>query len=169
MVANVNLSDGCYTPLMFSCERGHLRVVQESIKAGADINQKIGNKTALSAACEQGNRNVAEELVKTGVNIKNVPLIISCWEDKPTIVEKLKQEGAYVLFVNNEYENPITTTYPGNTMYYHSTFFLEDQQIFANHYKQSMNEFKQRFNGLINSCIWFHAWKKEIHETKKLL
>lgn len=54
-------------------------------------------------------------------------------------------------------------------MYYHSTFFLEDQQIFANHYKQSMNEFKQRFNGLINSCIWFHAWKKEIHETKKII
>lgn len=139
-------------------------------KSWVDINQKIGNKTALSAACEEGNWNVAEELVKTGVNIKNVPLIISCWEDKPTIVEKLKQEEADVLFVNNEYENPITKTYPGNTMYYHSTFFLEDQQITANHYEQSMNEFKQK-----KSTVWwtlvsgFMHGKKEIHEAKNWL
>lgn len=153
MGANVNLSDGCYTPLTISCGRGHLRLVQELIKAGADINLKIGNETALSSACGHGCWNVAEELVKAGVNIKYVPLLITCGEDKPNIVKKLIQEGAEVLFVNDEYEIPITKTYPGNTMYYYSTLFLEDQRIDANHDEQSKNKVKQilqRLDRLLN-------------------
>lgn len=100
MGASVNRSDGCYTPLTISCGGGYLRLVQELIKDGADLNLKIGNETALSSACEQGCWNCAEELVKAGVNIKYVPLLITCGEDKPIIVKKLIQEGAEVLFVN---------------------------------------------------------------------
>lgn len=126
--------------MTISYEGGHFRLVQELIKGGADLNLKIGIETALSSACEQGCWNVAEELVKAGVNIKYVPLIITCGEDKPIIVKKLIQEGAEVLFLNDEYEIPITKTYPGNTMNYHPTLFLEDQRTTANHYEQSMNE-----------------------------
>lgn len=90
---------------------------------------------------------------KSRVNIKYVPLIITCGEDKPIIVKKLIQEGAEVLFLNDEYEIPITKTYPGNTMCDHSTLFLEDQRTTANHYEQSMNEviqILQRFYRLLN-------------------
>lgn len=86
--ANVNRSDGCNTPLTISCGGGHLGLVQELIKAGVDLNLKIGNETALSSACEQGCWNDAEKLVKAGVNIKYVPLLITCGEDKPIIIKK---------------------------------------------------------------------------------
>lgn len=150
MGANVNLSDGCYTPLTISCGRGYLRLVQELIKAGADLNLKIGNETALSSACGQGCWNVAEELVNAGVNIKYVPLLITCGEDKPIIVKKLIQEGAEVLFLNDEYEIPITKTYPGNTMYYHSTLFLEDQRTTAKHYEHEVIQILPRLDSLLN-------------------
>lgn len=139
--------------MTISCEGGHFRLVQELIKGGADLNLKIGIETALSSACEQGCWNVAEELVKAGVNIKYVPLIITRGEDKPILVKKLIQEGAEVLFLNDEYEIPITKTYPGNTMYYHSTLFLEDQRIAANHNEQSKNkvlQILQRLDRLLN-------------------
>lgn len=169
MGANVNLSDGCYTPLTISCGRGHLRLVQELIKAGADINLKIGNETALSSACGHGCWNVAEELVKAGVNIKYVPLLITCGEDKPIIVKKLIQEGAEVLFVNDEYEIPITKTYPGNTTYYHSTLFLEDQRSAANHCKQSMNEVIQMLQRYDRQLNLVSRKKKRDSRNQKLI
>lgn len=150
MGANVNRSDGCYTPLTISCGGRYLRLVQELIKDGADLNLKIGNETALSSACEQGCWNVAEELVKAGVNIKYVPLTITGGEDKPTIVKKLIQEGAEVLFLNDENEIPITKTYPGNTMYYHSTLFLEDQRTTANHYEHEVIQILPLLDTLLN-------------------
>lgn len=150
MGAYVNRNDGCYTLLTISCEGGHFRLVQELIKGGADINLKIGIETALSSACEQGCWNVAEELVKAGVYIKYVPLIITCGEDKPNIVKKLIQEGAEVLFVNDEYTIPITKTYPGNAMFYHPTLFLEDQRTTANHYEHEVIQILPRLDSLLN-------------------
>lgn len=95
MGAYVNRNDGCYTLLTISCEGGHFRLVQELIKGGADINLKIGIETALSSACEQGCWNVAEKLVKAGVNIKYVPLLITCGEDKSIIIKKYKKKQRY--------------------------------------------------------------------------
>lgn len=38
--ADVNLSNGNGTPLIFACYRGHIDIVEELIKEGADVNQK---------------------------------------------------------------------------------------------------------------------------------
>lgn len=38
--ADVNLSNGNGTPLIFACYRGHIDIVEELIKEGADVYQK---------------------------------------------------------------------------------------------------------------------------------
>lgn len=54
-------------------------------------------------------------------------------------------------------------------MYYHSTFFLEDQQIFANHYKQSMNEFKQRIQWFDQLLYLVSRMEKRDSRNKKII
>lgn len=54
-------------------------------------------------------------------------------------------------------------------MYYYSTFFLEDQQIFANHYKQSMNEFKQRIQWFDQLLYLVSRMEKRDSRNKKII
>lgn len=55
-----------------------------------------------------------------------------------------------MLFLNDEYEIPITKTYPGNTMYYHSTLVLEDQRTTAKHYEHEVIQILPRLDSLLN-------------------
>lgn len=45
--ANVNLNDGCKTPLTTACEKGQLEIVQELIKCGANVNLRDTYETPL--------------------------------------------------------------------------------------------------------------------------
>ncbi|XP_056000521.1 uncharacterized protein LOC130046350 isoform X2 [Ostrea edulis] len=92
-----------YSPLTAACEGGHVSIVKELVKAGADISlQDTWWNTSLIAACKAGHVTVVEELVKAGadVNIKvmftNTPLIAACEEGHARVVEELVKAGADV-------------------------------------------------------------------------
>lgn len=56
--ADVN---ACFdTPINVACENGHLGIVVELIKAGADVNKADCLKTPLAYACEKGHLDVVK-------------------------------------------------------------------------------------------------------------
>jgi hypothetical protein len=73
------------TPLTAACKGGNVSVVEELVKAGADVNlQDDDGNTPLIAACEGGHVSVVTELVKAGADVNlqdddgNTPLIAAC-------------------------------------------------------------------------------------------
>lgn len=67
------MSDGNKTPLTSASVNGHLKLVIELIKAGAEVNLKDGNKTPLTSASAEGHVEIVGELVKawTVVNLSD--------------------------------------------------------------------------------------------------
>lgn len=62
-----------------------MNLVEELIKAGADINLSNGKVTSLTSACERERLPVVENLIKAGavVNLRNeifTPLTLACDE-----------------------------------------------------------------------------------------
>ncbi|XP_056001786.1 uncharacterized protein LOC125653762 [Ostrea edulis] len=92
-----------YSPLAIVCGEGHVSIVEELVKAGADVNlQNKYSNTPLIAACEGGHVSIVEELVKAGAdvslqdNIGNTPLIAACEGENVSMVEELVKAGADV-------------------------------------------------------------------------
>lgn len=81
-----SLKGGCITPLIMACQRGQLRVVEELMKSGADVNL-AGKETPLTAACLNGNLDIVEILLaaKADINLGN--------EEKKTPLEIARERG----------------------------------------------------------------------------
>jgi len=98
----------CYehvTPLLLACREGHLAIVQELIRAGADVNWKqMKYKTPPHVACQNGGSPASVETVSkvdacvdaTAVII-GTPLHEACrYGQSPEVVEALLAAGANV-------------------------------------------------------------------------
>lgn len=101
-----------FTLLGFACSIGHLEIVVDLIKAGADVNTIDKEKTPLIVACERGYFRIVRVLVDSGadVNLKaisNTPLTAACNIGHLEIVIELIQAGADVNLQNGE-NTPLT-------------------------------------------------------------
>jgi ankyrin repeat protein len=101
------------SPLTAACRGGHVSVVEELVKAGADVNLK-GNKkhTPLIAACGGGYVSVVEELVKAGVDVNlqiglYTPLMSACEGGHVSVVEELVKAGADVNVQDDDGYTPL--------------------------------------------------------------
>jgi ankyrin repeat protein len=101
-----------FTPLHWACFWGHVHVVVELLKNGADIESKNGNGfTPLYYACAHGDNGhvaVVIELLSRGANTEvkdpfgNTLLHIASWQDHIAVVQALLIGGANILAVNNQ-------------------------------------------------------------------
>lgn len=57
------------TPLRTACSERHLGIVEELIRANANINQTDVTKTPLGIACIKGHLNIVKELIREGAII----------------------------------------------------------------------------------------------------
>ncbi|XP_055998771.1 uncharacterized protein LOC125654883 isoform X2 [Ostrea edulis] len=103
-----------HPPLINACAEGHASIVEELVKAGADVNlQRRGGCTPLIAASKRGHVSIVEELVKAGADInahdlvRDTPLVAACEEGHVSIVEKLVKAGANVNLQNMEEYTPL--------------------------------------------------------------
>lgn len=90
-----------FTPLGFACSIGHLEIVDDLIKAGADVNTIDQEKTPLIDACDRGYLGIVRVLVKSGADvnskvISNTPLTAACNRGHLEIVKELVRAGADV-------------------------------------------------------------------------
>ncbi|XP_056016410.1 uncharacterized protein LOC130046632 [Ostrea edulis] len=106
-----------HTPLGAACDAGHVCVVEELVKAGADVNLESSwtcGDTPLIAACNRGHVSVVEKLVNAGadVNIQNewgfAPLITACYEGHVSVVEMLVKAGADLYVYDCDLHTPLT-------------------------------------------------------------
>lgn len=111
--ADVNLNDGCKTPLTAACGEGQLEIVQELIKYGADVNLRDIYETPLLIACNNGYLSIAKMLIEAGVDVNlsneyETPLIVACERGYVSIVQELVKEGACVN-LDKHCRTPLTT------------------------------------------------------------
>jgi ankyrin repeat protein len=89
-----------YSPLYVACNEGHVSVVEELVKAEADVN--VQNKyvdAPLIAACRGGHVKIVEVLAKAGADVSvqgNTPLIVACRGKHLSVMEVLVKAGADV-------------------------------------------------------------------------
>ena len=88
-------------PLHLACQNGHLQVVKELIKAGADPQAEAEYKrTPLHLACQNGHLQVVKELIEAGANpqaeaeYKLTPLHLACQNGHLEVVKELIKAGA---------------------------------------------------------------------------
>ncbi|XP_056001314.1 uncharacterized protein LOC125653620 isoform X2 [Ostrea edulis] len=91
------------SPLTAACEEGHLAIVEELVKAGADVNlQYRQGNIPLIPACKGGHVIMVKALLKAGayINVKdnegNTPLIAACDGEHVSVVKELVKAGADV-------------------------------------------------------------------------
>ncbi len=94
------------TPMMAACKDGNLLMVQELVKAGAEINHVGGNgKSPLQIAVENGHGEVVKVLVENGANLEiksgtsylqftNTPICFAALSDQTEMVSLLASLGA---------------------------------------------------------------------------
>ncbi|XP_055998778.1 uncharacterized protein LOC125653998 isoform X1 [Ostrea edulis] len=107
--------DCCHdTPLTAACVGGHVSIMEELVKAGADVNlQDRRGNTPLIAACKGGHVSIVEELVKAGADVNlqndygNTPLIAACKGGHVSVVEELVKAGADVNLQNDYGNTPL--------------------------------------------------------------
>lgn len=88
-------------PLVISSKLGHLSIVNELLKMGANVNKDDGCNTPLTAACKSGHLSVVRELLDAGadVNLDYIgftPLAAACENKHLNVVEELVKAGADV-------------------------------------------------------------------------
>ena len=105
---DVNRGDSGWTPLMFAANYGRDQVVQELIRAGADVNGKNYTKrTALHLASWRGHSSVVKTLAEAGVNpnVQDVdgvtPLMKAAYWGHANVVVELIRAGADVSVVSS--------------------------------------------------------------------
>ncbi|XP_062618559.1 uncharacterized protein LOC134280147 [Saccostrea cucullata] len=86
-------------PLVMASKEGLLRIVEELIKVGADVNQQGKYDTPLTAACRGGHTLVVKMLIKSGsvVDLPNMksetPIMIASLHN-PSVLKILTENGA---------------------------------------------------------------------------
>ncbi|XP_056001101.1 uncharacterized protein LOC125653288 isoform X2 [Ostrea edulis] len=92
-----------HSPLTAACEGGHESIVNELLKAGADVNLHSGRgNTRRIAARGMGYVSIAGNLVKSSEDVNqhdiygNTPLMAACKGGHVSIVEELVKAGADV-------------------------------------------------------------------------
>jgi hypothetical protein len=97
-----------FSGLIFGANNGHLRVVEELLQLGADIEDKSNNgKTALHWACHWGHYPVVKFLVEKGANISTqdvtgmTPLMSATLNKHVVVVKYLLLKGANASVVNH--------------------------------------------------------------------
>ncbi|XP_056007550.1 uncharacterized protein LOC125665455 [Ostrea edulis] len=105
-------------PLIVACEEGHVSIVKELVKAGADVNLRdFRGNTPLKAASEEGHVSIVKELVKKGadVNMQNesgdTPLVIACRKGHVSIVKELVKTRAGVNLQDYRGNTPLINAY----------------------------------------------------------
>ncbi|XP_056008710.1 uncharacterized protein LOC125661395 isoform X2 [Ostrea edulis] len=102
-----------HLPLSAACNGGHIAIVKELVKLGADVNLQDGHlNTPLIAACEGGHISIVKELVKLGTDVNpqnrvDTPLIAACRGGHITIVKELVKLGADVNPQNRLGDTPL--------------------------------------------------------------
>lgn len=101
------------TALTSACAGGHLNVVLELIKAGADVNMSDGNKTPLTSASVNGHLKLVIELIKAGAEVNlndgnKTPLTSASAEGHVEIVVELVKAGA-VVNLSDGNKTPLTS------------------------------------------------------------
>ncbi|XP_071114827.1 uncharacterized protein [Haliotis cracherodii] len=99
-----SLTKDGWTPIMVACQQGHMDIVEELVKKGADINLGGG---CLYVACNNGWYNIVKFLTSVGgdepsyINKRGpknaTPLMIACYRGYTDIVDHLLSCGADVL------------------------------------------------------------------------
>ncbi|XP_055998105.1 uncharacterized protein LOC125683237 isoform X2 [Ostrea edulis] len=104
-------------PLTSACKGGHISIVKELVKLGADVNlQKIWGSTPLIAACNRGHISIVKELTKAGADVnlqdrwEDTPLIAACQGGHVSTVEELVKLGADVNLQGSEGNTPLIAT-----------------------------------------------------------
>ncbi|XP_062580391.1 uncharacterized protein LOC134242335 [Saccostrea cucullata] len=108
------------TPLTAACKSGHMSVVKELLKVGADINQQGGLHTPLTAACGSGHMSVVMDLIEAGADINqqgeyNTPLTAACKDGHMSVVKELIEAGADIN-QQGKYDTPLTAACQGGHM-----------------------------------------------------
>ena len=100
---------GLTTPLIEAAEYGHVQVVVELIRAGADVNGKNNYKqTALHKASWCGHSRVVTSLIEAGANLNEqdwwgmTPLMDAADRGRVQVVVELIRAGADVSVVSSE-------------------------------------------------------------------
>jgi ankyrin repeat protein len=106
--------------LTAACEGGHVSMVKELVKMGADINV-LGNywTTPLLDAFKEGRTNVMEELAKAEAdvnlqgNYQNTPLIAACIGGHVNVVKEVVKAGADVNLMDRFGNTPLIAACEG--------------------------------------------------------
>ena len=105
---DVNRGDSGWTPLMWAAAYDHDQIVQELIRAGADVNVKDNYKrTALHKASWRGHSNVIKTLALAGANLNvqdvngMTPLMRAAEQGHANAVVELIRAGADVSVVSS--------------------------------------------------------------------
>lgn len=93
-------------PLVIASKLGHLSIVNELLKIGANVNKNDGCTTPLIAACKSGLLSIVSELIKNGADVNLdytsfTPLAAACEKGHLNVVEKLVKAGADVNYHTN--------------------------------------------------------------------
>jgi ankyrin repeat protein len=90
---NINIDFGEPTLLMMGCKKGNFKLVEESVKRGADVNQISDGNTPLLTSLDTRNAKIVNYLLKNGADPNegyggNIPLLVS-YEDANERLMKL--------------------------------------------------------------------------------
>ncbi|XP_062579265.1 uncharacterized protein LOC134241211 [Saccostrea cucullata] len=84
-ILTTKLDKEMYTPLVAASKGGDVRLIEELVKAGADVNLQDGEgNTPSVSACKEGHLSVVEKLVKAGADVHlcdgkgNTALVLAC-------------------------------------------------------------------------------------------
>lgn len=96
---DLNILKPYVTLLGFACSIGHLEIVVDLIKAGADVNTIDQKNTPLTIACNCGYLQIVKELIKAGADVnlqngENTPLTVAYVKNNFKIVQELIKAGA---------------------------------------------------------------------------
>ncbi|XP_062584082.1 uncharacterized protein LOC134245848 [Saccostrea cucullata] len=89
------------TPLVAACQLGHLSIVNELIKSGADVNLQSNDETPLTVACSEGHVSVVRKLLEAEADVNlycrnDTPLAEACNGGYIDIVKMLLMAKANV-------------------------------------------------------------------------